>query len=65
MNQWWGYLHVEGTLHVKIYFGPEDISEAWESPFVNTVFGPWECSGREEALEKLKDGIGGGMSLRY
>jgi len=54
MNQWWGYLHEEGTLHVKRYFGPEDIAEAHESPFVHIVAGPWECNGREEAIEKLK-----------
>ena len=46
-------MHVEGTLHVKIYFGPEDIREAHESPFVALCAGPWECSSREEAIEKL------------
>jgi len=54
MNQWWGYLHTEGTLHVKIYFGPEDIMEAHDSPFVDAVAGPWECNDGEEAIEKLK-----------
>jgi len=54
MNKWWGYLHVEGTLQVKRYFGPMDITEAKESPFVDIVAGPWECENREEALKKLK-----------
>jgi len=57
MNRWWGYLHVEGTLHVKPYFSAEDLLEARQSPFVAHSRGPWECSGieqREEALEKLK-----------
>ena len=58
MNKWWGYLHVEGTLHVKIYFGPIDISEAQGSPFVDIVAGPWECDSREEAIKKLKESIG-------
>jgi len=57
MNKWWGYLHTEGTLHVKRYFGPMDIDEAYESPFVSLVAGPWECKDREEALKKLKKTI--------
>ena len=57
MNQWWGYLHTNGSLQVKVYFGPEDIMEAHESPFVDAVAGPWECNGREEALEKLKSAL--------
>ena len=57
MNEWWGYLHTEGTLHVKRYFDQEDIDEAYESPFVSLVAGPWECEGREEALKKLKKAI--------
>jgi len=57
MREWWGYLHVEGTLHVKPYFGEEDLLEARQSPFVKHSRGPWECSGREEALEKLKEAL--------
>jgi len=60
MNKWWGYLHVEGTLQVKRYFGPMDISEAQESPFVDIVAGPWECKNREEAIEKLKRAVNHG-----
>lgn len=56
-NKWWGYLHVENSLHVKVYFSEEDIKEAKESPFVKHIAGPWECDGREEALEKLKASI--------
>ena len=57
MNKWWGYLHVEGTLHVKRYFGQIDIDEAYGSPFVRLVAGPWDCKDREEALKKLKKAI--------
>ena len=57
MNKWWGYLHVEGTLHVKRYFGPVDISEAQKSSFVDIMAGPWECSSREEAVKKLEGEI--------
>jgi len=54
MNKWWGYIHIDGSIHVKIYFDQRDISEAWESPFVQSVYGPWECKGREDAIERLK-----------
>ena len=54
MNKWWGYLHTDGSLQVKRYFGPENIMEALGSPFVDAVAGPWECNGKEAAIEKLK-----------
>ena len=52
--QWWGYLHKEGTFHVKRFFSQQDIDEAVLSPFVSQVAGPWDCNSREEAIEKLK-----------
>ena len=58
MRKWWGYLHVEGTLQVKPYFDPLDLTEARESPFVKSVHGPWEVEGREEALAKLRADLG-------
>lgn len=57
LNKWWGYLHVEGTLHVKIFFDNEDLVDAHESPFVLYSYGPWECNNREEALTKLKESL--------
>ena len=54
-NLWWGYLHKNGTLQVKRYFGKLDIIEAIESPFVSQVSGPWECDSREEALIRLEE----------
>jgi len=55
MNKWWGYLHINGTLqHPKRYFGPEDIKEAQESPFVKKVYGPWECMNSDEAISFLE-----------
>ena len=54
MIEWWGYIHSNGSLQVKRYFGPKDLSEARESPFVERVYGPWKVNGREEALEMLK-----------
>lgn len=51
---WWGYIHENGSLHVKRFFDYEDLSEAKVSPFVRSVHGPWEVNSREEALNKLK-----------
>ena len=56
-NKWWGYLHVSGSLHVKRYFEPLDIQEAWESPCVDRVVGPWVCENREEALKRLTQAV--------
>ena len=55
---WWGYRHTNGTLQAKRYFGPEDIIEAAESDFVDEYYGPFECNGREKALEELERRIG-------
>lgn len=52
--KWWGYIHENGSLQVKRYFGPEDLIEAQQSPFVRSVHGPWEVNNRDEAIEKLK-----------
>lgn len=53
-NQWWGYVHVSGSIQAKRYFGPLDIQEANESPFCETVYGPFEAEDREEALSIIK-----------
>lgn len=54
-NLWWGYLHINGTLQVKRYFGREDLFEAQESPFVDRIAGPWPAKDRDDALEILKE----------
>ncbi len=52
--EWYGYLHVEGGLFLKRYFGdPLDIQEAIESDFVSRVIGPFKARSREEALKIL------------
>ena len=55
MNEWWGYKHNCGSYQAKRYFGPEDITEAQESPFVESVVGPFLAKDREEALAKVKE----------
>lgn len=54
MNKWWGYVHRNGSVHIKRYFGELDIEEAVESPFVAFVIGVVEAIGREDAEKKLK-----------
>lgn len=46
---WYGYIHVDGTLHVKRYFGPEDITEATDSEFVAQITGPFHAPNAEIA----------------
>lgn len=53
-NQWWGYVHTDKSLHLKRYYSKQDIDEAYESPFVMSVHGPWEAKSREDAEQKLK-----------
>lgn len=54
-EKWWGYIHVNGNIQVKRYFGADDLYDAEESPFVREVFGPFKSSGREEALKVLAE----------
>jgi len=56
-NQWWGYKHVENTIHVKRYFDRQDIVEALSSDFVKSVAGPFYAVDREEAMRILKERI--------
>ena len=54
--KWWGYIHTNGSIQVKRYFGdPMDLAEARESPFVHKVFGPFDASSRHEATDKIKE----------
>lgn len=53
-NKWWGYQHTNGSLQAKRYFGPEDIDEARESPFVGQIVGPFDAVTREEALAHIE-----------
>lgn len=53
--QWWGYIHDNGSVHVKRYFDREDILEAQDSPFVSRVFGEFAANNRDEAIQIIKD----------
>ncbi len=53
-KKWWGYIHTNGTIQVKRYFEIRDLEEARESPFVTTVFWPFEAEDREDAIIKMR-----------
>lgn len=54
--KWWGYLHTNGNIQVKRYFGPRDISEAIESPFCEKVTGePFYAKHRADAIEQATE----------
>ena len=52
---YWGYLHVNGTVHVKRFYDIEEIKDAQESPFVHKVFGPFYCTNTKEAFIVLEN----------
>jgi len=53
-NLWWGYQHVNDTVHVKRFFDSSDLEEAQESPFVVAVYGPFEADSHHQALHELQ-----------
>ena len=49
---WWAYLHVNGTIQLKRYWGdPLDLREADESPFVDKRTDAFTADSRVAALE--------------
>lgn len=50
---WFGYIHVDGSIKLKKFFTELEIEEALASPFVKEAFGPWHCDSRQEAAEKM------------
>lgn len=54
---WWGYVHKDGSYHVKRFFDKEDLKDAEISPFVEQVIQPFDAQDREDALKKLKEKV--------
>ena len=52
---WWGYQHISGTYQAKRYFDKQDVQEAYESPFVKNVVGPFKAKDRIDAIEIIKN----------
>jgi len=57
---WWGYLHTNGTIQVKRWFGDhKDYREDCEgNEFVKEVVVPFVAYSHEEALERIIKEIG-------
>lgn len=55
--EWWGYLHSNGTVQLKRWFGDiRDYTEDCDgNPFVQRVVPPFEADTREQAMEILKE----------
>jgi hypothetical protein len=58
--EWWGYLHANGDVHLKRYFGdPRDYTEdCAHNDFVQRVVPPFEADTYEQAFEILKQRLG-------
>jgi hypothetical protein len=53
--KWWGYKHINGSIHVKRFFSQEDITEASESPFVVCCTKVIDADSREDAITKVTE----------
>jgi hypothetical protein len=60
MKQYWAYKHINGGIHVKLYWSTcKNIDPAYEdaycSPFVDKVTSIFEAENREQAEEIAKE----------
>jgi hypothetical protein len=53
---WWGYLHQNGSIQVKRWFGDhKDYTDDCDgNDFVQRVVRPFTAATREEAVERVK-----------
>ncbi len=56
---WWGYLHQNGSIHAKRWFGDhKDYTEDCDdNDFVSAVVKPFCAATREEAIEIIRKEI--------
>ena len=56
-NMWWGYLHANGTIQVKRWFGDhKDYTEDCDgNDFVQRVVPPFPAANRDEAVKIISD----------
>lgn len=52
---WYGYLHVNGTSHLKRIASTDDWEEAFASDFVRKISRPFVAQGRKAAQEKMEE----------
>jgi hypothetical protein len=53
---WWGYLHQNGTIQVKRWFGDHKdyTDDCYGNEFVQKVVPPFTAANREEAIKILE-----------
>jgi hypothetical protein len=58
-NEWWGYLHINGSIQVKRVFYDYElcIQKAISSPFIKRVFYKFEADSRDEALNYIRNQV--------
>ena len=60
---WWGYKHINGSLHLKRWFGEHEYytGDCKNNEFINIVISPFKAESIEDAmgilLNKLKEEI--------
>jgi len=56
---WWGYLHADGSIHAKRWFGDhKDYTTDCEgNDFVAQVVRPFEAENRDAALEHITNQV--------
>ncbi len=54
-NMWWGYLHKNGTIQIKRWFGDHKdyTDDCKDNEFVQQVVPPFPAATRDEAIEIL------------
>lgn len=59
-SMWWGYLHENGSIQVKRWFGDhQDYTRDCEcNPFVMRAVKPFAANTREEAATAIKEELG-------
>lgn len=53
-QDWYGYRHVNGTLHVKRMFTTGDFKEASASDFVLYTIGPFQAKNKVDAMSQVQ-----------
>lgn len=51
---WWGYLHKNSSIQVKIFIDFLDIDDAYDSDLVQRVFLPFKANNRDDAINYIK-----------
>lgn len=55
MMKWWGYRHIQGSVHLKRFYDQADVDEAYESDFVDDVCDPFDAPSRETASNVVSE----------